>query len=82
MILLHLEDSIALEKTAYGILSTMLNVPEFDNVSIEKLMEGSPDTEETIKKALSELIEKNYILETADRKFAVNKEKIFEMKKM
>ena len=30
MIALHLEDSLAMDKTAYGLLSTMLNVPIFD----------------------------------------------------
>lgn len=81
MIVLHLEDSIALGKTAYGILSTMLNIPEFDNVTIEKFMEASPDSKDTIQKALSELIEKGYVIETSEKKYAVIKERILDMKK-
>jgi len=81
MILLHLEDSLALDKTAYGLLSTMLNVPEFDNVGIEQLLKGSPDTRETVQTALAELIQKGYVIETKENKYAVVKERIFEMKK-
>ena len=81
MILLHLEDSLALDKTAYGLLSTMLNVPEFDNVDIEQLLKGSPDTRETVQTALAELIKKGYVIVTKENKYAVAKERIFEMKK-
>ncbi len=81
MILLHLEDSLALDKTAYGLLSTMLNVPEFDNVGFEQLLKGSPDTRETVQTALAELIQKGYVIETKENKYAVVKERIFEMKK-
>ncbi|MDD6059659.1 MAG: hypothetical protein PUB97_04650 [Ruminococcus sp.] len=82
MIVLHLEDSMALDKTAYGVLSTMLNVPKFDNVTVEQLMKGSPDSEETIRTALSELIEHGYVVMTEEQKYAVIKERIFGMKKM
>lgn len=82
MIALHLEDSLAMDKTAYGILSTMLNIPIFDNVGIGQLMKASPDSEEVVQKALYELIDKGYVIKTEDNRYAVVKERIFEMKRM
>ena len=71
MIALHLEDSLAMDKTAYGLLSTMLNVPIFDNVGIEQLMKASPDSESVIHKALYELIEKGYVIRKPLLKFSI-----------
>ena len=82
MLALHLEDSLSMDMAAYGVLSTMLNVPEFDNVTIEKLSEASSDSEDVVRNAIDLLIEKGYVIKTKENKYCVDKEKILEMKKV
>ncbi|WP_295219441.1 hypothetical protein [Ruminococcus sp.] len=62
---------------AYGVLSMMVNDPGCDYVTLQELHHLSPkDSISTIKSAVRELQEKNWIFETVDEKYIVNKEKM------
>lgn len=65
---------------AIGVLSTMLNVPENDYCTVEKLHAAIPaDSLAEIRSALNELIENKYVFKIGDRIYAVNKWKIPQM---
>lgn len=67
---------------AYGLLSTMLNVPERDYLKVEELcvfFEG--DSLKTIRTALTELENKGYVI-CVNGKYAVKKQSILEMQTM
>ena len=82
MIVLNYENTSNLSLNALGILGTMVNNPECDYCTFECLCSFSPkDDKKIIKQSLNELIEKEYVL-TIGNHYAVNKEKIFEMKNL
>ena len=55
---------------AYGVLSMMV-------ITLQELCELSPkDSKSTLKSILEELVNKNWVFETVDNKFMVNKEKM------
>lgn len=58
-----------------GLLSTMLNIPEYDYVTIDELCNMSSDSNQDIIQTLENLQTKNYIIIIND-KYAVNKHKL------
>ncbi len=66
---------------AIGLLSTMVNIPECDYITDKQLCEYSPsDSLLSIRQALAELVEKDYLNLFDDGIYAVNKLKIINMK--
>ena len=62
---------------AYGVLSMMVNDPQCDFITLQELCELSPkDSKSILKSILEELVNKNWVFETVDNKFMVNKEKM------
>ena len=58
-----------------GLLSTMLNIPEYDYVTIDELCNMSSDSNQDIIQTLEKLQTKNYIIKINDI-YAVNKHKL------
>jgi len=55
----------------------MVNDPQCDFITLQELCELSPkDSKSTLKSILEELVNKNWVFETVDNKFMVNKEKM------
>lgn len=72
-----------LSLSALGVLGTMLNDPESDYCTIDKLCTIIPKSKRSeIKKAVDELLENNYLIEISDNRVAVNKQIIVNMKIM
>jgi len=71
---LKFENLPDISTNAQGLLTRMANLPECDYVSLETLHEMLPaDSMKTLKKALDELVQKNYVIKTEDNIYAVNK---------
>lgn len=59
---------------AQGLLTRMVNLPECDYVTLETLHKLLPaDNMRTLKQALNELVQKNYVIKTEGSIYAVNK---------
>lgn len=75
------QNSVTLSLEAKGVLSTMLNNPETDYCTLNKLCEFfKSDSPQIIKKALSELTEAGYLICIKNQLYAVNKLKLPQMK--
>ena len=72
-----------LSLSALGVLGTMLNDPESDYCTIDKLCTIIPKAKKSdMKNAVDELLENNYLIEISDNRVAVNKYIIVKMKIM
>lgn len=76
---LKFENLPDISTNAQGLLIRMANVPECDYVSLETLHTLIPaDSMKTLKKALEELVQKNYVIKTENNIYAVNKVKMIQ----
>ena len=76
---LKFENLPDISTNAQGLLTRMANLPECDYVSLEALHELIPaDSLKTLKNALDELVQKNYVIKTEDNIYAVNKVKMIQ----
>lgn len=74
-------DNRVLTLPAYAILDNMLNIPERDYRTFEEMCSFFPkDLPTTVRTALNELKNENYIIIIHGDTFAVNKQRITEMK--
>lgn len=69
-------DILSEEKLSYealGVLSSMVNVADCDYCTLDELCKKNPaDSKSTVKKALNELMSKNFLVKIGN-KYAVNK---------
>ncbi len=76
---LKFENLPDISTNAQGLLTRMANLSECDYVSLETLHKLIPaDSMKTLKKALDELVQKNYVIKTEDNIYAVNKVKMIQ----
>lgn len=76
---LKFENLPDISTNAQGLLTRMANLPECDYASLETLHKLIPaDSLKNLKKALDELVRKNYVIKTEDNIYAVNKVKMIQ----
>ena len=80
MMILPKSDSIEnmnLSLEALGVLSTMINVPEYDYCTFDELCKTNDvDTPTTVRKAINELLSRKYLIKTTklnNEVYSVNK---------